>query len=183
MSSTEAKAEAKRKARGGASSPGDATPDDDETEYSEWAGSPHAQGDGVPRERKLKSREERNAESELPQVDATQSWEKRKQSIKTRVFWSWCMVFGFAGIIAMGHFWVAMFVVSLTILMFREIINLKRNKEKDKHVGGRVVLFRVWGACGLAVGIYSFGGSWSPFGSSCCSGRSRNVSSIGEGEQ
>jgi len=56
------------------------------------------------------------------------------QGFKQRAAAGMMMVSGFALLIAMGHFYVALFVTLLTVLMFREIIGLKRNKEKDNRV-------------------------------------------------
>mmetsp|Transcript_16649 Transcript_16649/g.41187 ORF Transcript_16649/g.41187 Transcript_16649/m.41187 type:complete len:236 (+) Transcript_16649:448-1155(+) len=130
-----------------------------ETEYSEWdrrsgqeSGAPSVDpnrnpltGTGgaasststqQPRQRVKKTTEQRNMESKLPVVlEANAPWsEAKKRSVKERVFWSCVMVSVFAGIIAMGHLYLAFLVICLTMGMFREVIGLKRNKEKDNKI-------------------------------------------------
>ena len=43
------------------------------------------------------------------------------------------MISGFFFIIALGHFYVALLVMSIASIMYYEIISLKRKEEKDKR--------------------------------------------------
>jgi CDP-diglyceride synthetase len=44
------------------------------------------------------------------------------------------MVSGFLLIISLGHFYCAIFVLYITSSMYKEIISLKRKKEKDEKI-------------------------------------------------
>ncbi len=58
--------------------------------------------------------------------------EDRMSSFRTRVVWGFALLCGFALIISAGHVYGAILVVFLSSGMYKEVIALKRNVEKDK---------------------------------------------------
>jgi phosphatidate cytidylyltransferase len=58
----------------------------------------------------------------------------RFRSFKTRTITTLMMISGFLLIIAMGHFYCALLVMVATISMYKEIVSLRRRKEKDEKI-------------------------------------------------
>jgi len=58
------------------------------------------------------------------------------RNMKTRSFFGAVMIISFALIIAAGHMYCALLVLALMACMFHEIIQLKRNVEKDNRIPG-----------------------------------------------
>ena len=57
-----------------------------------------------------------------------------------RTIWTFIMLLAFVAIILAGHFYCAFFVFLMDIGMVKEILSLKRNKEKENHVPFSMVL-------------------------------------------
>lgn len=56
------------------------------------------------------------------------------RSFKTRGITTMMMITGFLTIITLGHLYCAIFVLQVTSSMYKEIISLKRKKEKDDRI-------------------------------------------------
>ena len=75
------------------------------------------------------------SDNELPNLatDATdEAREKVRMNFSVRVVYTFYWLFGYFGIVWAGHFYLAIMVHVLAVLMFREILSLKRSVEKDK---------------------------------------------------
>ena len=67
-------------------------------------------------------------------MSAEEESKAKFRSFKTRTISTVMMISGFFLIITMGHVYCALLVLILSFLMYKEIISLKRNEEKDKNV-------------------------------------------------
>lgn len=59
---------------------------------------------------------------------------KKSSDVKARTIWTLVMLFGFITIIASGHFWCVIFALFICTLIFKEILQLKRNYEREKKI-------------------------------------------------
>eukprot|EP01054_Gregarina_sp_Poly1_P010842 Gregarina_sp_Poly_1__10841@NODE_83_length_15529_cov_95_045531_g71_i0_p5_GENE_NODE_83_length_15529_cov_95_045531_g71_i0NODE_83_length_15529_cov_95_045531_g71_i0_p5_ORF_typecomplete_len473_score63_71CTP_transf_1/PF01148_20/1e66CarSlike/PF01864_17/1_6e03CarSlike/PF01864_17/0_5CarSlike/PF01864_17/2_5DUF4231/PF14015_6/6_5e02DUF4231/PF14015_6/1_4DUF4231/PF14015_6/6_5e03_NODE_83_length_15529_cov_95_045531_g71_i01352114939 len=71
-------------------------------------------------------------------------------SFNTRLLWTLVLIFSFFGILAAGHFYCGVLVMLIMAGSYREIINLKRNQQKEKSLP----LFFVQRWYGFAVTVF-----------------------------
>lgn len=71
-----------------------------------------------------------------------------------RTIWTIIMLLAFIAIIMAGHFYCAVFVLLLNIGMINEILNLKRDAEKDNQVPFSMTI--TWYLCTVAI-IFFYG--------------------------
>mmetsp|Transcript_9884 Transcript_9884/g.8422 ORF Transcript_9884/g.8422 Transcript_9884/m.8422 type:complete len:146 (-) Transcript_9884:1054-1491(-) len=69
-----------------------------------------------------------------------------------RTIWTLVMMAVFLTLIAAGHFYLLMLVVLVAIGAFKEILNLKRNREKEEQIPQSVILNWYF----FFVGVYYF---------------------------
>eukprot|EP00744_Colponema_vietnamica_P001692 GILI01002781.1.p1 GENE.GILI01002781.1~~GILI01002781.1.p1 ORF type:complete len:458 (-),score=145.73 GILI01002781.1:374-1693(-) len=82
----------------------------------------------------LKNRKkDKPALSPLPAVKEDEHKNKMK-SLKIRTITTFAMFFSFVGILCAGHFYCAILVVIVNFGIFREILKLKRNENKDRKL-------------------------------------------------
>lgn len=58
----------------------------------------------------------------------------QRSNFVERTVWTIIMLLGFIGIIMAGHFYCALLIFALDVGMFKEILALKRNREKDSKI-------------------------------------------------
>ena len=58
----------------------------------------------------------------------------KNSNFKLRTIWTLAMLGGFGAFILAGHVYCALLIFLLTLGMVREIVNLKRNREKENKV-------------------------------------------------
>eukprot|EP00294_Goniomonas_avonlea_P008606 CAMPEP_0114553998 /NCGR_PEP_ID=MMETSP0114-20121206/7972_1 /TAXON_ID=31324 /ORGANISM="Goniomonas sp, Strain m" /LENGTH=437 /DNA_ID=CAMNT_0001739009 /DNA_START=45 /DNA_END=1358 /DNA_ORIENTATION=+ len=75
---------------------------------------------------------------------------------KTRASWSLVMMFGFIFIVMLGHFYVIGLVFFLNVMIFKEILELKRRREKEHNLK----YFRVINWSFFLVTCYYLYGRW-----------------------
>uniref|UniRef100_A0A7S4L0G6 Phosphatidate cytidylyltransferase n=2 Tax=Guillardia theta TaxID=55529 RepID=A0A7S4L0G6_GUITH len=85
-------------------------------------------------------------QEESPEVIAA----RKRQEFWTRTRWTFAMFIGFLIVIASGQIYVMALIICIKAGMFKEILALKRNKEKDK----RIPWFRTLNWYFFAVTIY-----------------------------
>jgi len=103
----------------------------------------------------------RNHQTSLLLSVMYQSWSKTTSinpitylSFVVRTIWTIVMLLGFILVIAAGHFYVALIVLLLNIGIFKEIISLKRNYEKEN----KIPLFSFINWYFFTVGVFFFYG-------------------------
>lgn len=79
-------------------------------------------------EKKEKKYESETSESEPPPPKSLKS---KLASFKVRVISSIIMVLGFILILAAGHFYCALLVILINICIFKELISLKMNQQRE----------------------------------------------------
>jgi CDP-diglyceride synthetase len=70
----------------------------------------------------------------IKQIDYSGKLIQLTSSFKVRFVTTVLMLGGFVAIISMGHFYCGLLVFAITCLIFKELIALKRNVEKDKDL-------------------------------------------------
>lgn len=81
---------------------------------------------------------------EFPQLEVERPVAERLGTFRVRALWTFILVISFLVILAAGHFYTSLLVLILTILVYREVIALKRNIEKDKKLPLFFVLRWYW---------------------------------------
>lgn len=94
--------------------------------------------------------------SSAVQLEAEKPLSQRMDAFKTRTVWTGILVISFLVILAAGPFYTSLLVLGLTVLVYREVIALKRNIEKDKKLPLFFVLRWYW----FVLTIYGTGYSW-----------------------
>jgi phosphatidate cytidylyltransferase len=77
-----------------------------------------------------KKYESETSESDIPPA-APKSLQAKLSNFKTRTISSLIMVGGFALILSAGHFYCCLLVLLINICIFKEIVSLKRNSQRE----------------------------------------------------
>ena len=88
-------------------------------------------GDADHKTEQGKKHQSETSESEAPQATQPRSLKSKLASFKVRVISSVIMVLGFIAIIAAGHFYCCLLVLLINVCIFKEIISLKRNQQRE----------------------------------------------------
>eukprot|EP00918_Siedleckia_nematoides_P003434 GHVU01007774.1.p1 GENE.GHVU01007774.1~~GHVU01007774.1.p1 ORF type:complete len:183 (+),score=24.77 GHVU01007774.1:81-629(+) len=96
----------------------------------------------------------RSGASPLPELEAAKPIEARIGKFKIRTVWTLVLIFSYYGIIVMGHFYCSLIVLVLTMAVYKEVISLKRDREKDKKLPLFFFLRWYWLALTLLISFY-----------------------------
>eukprot|EP00386_Alphamonas_edax_P004893 GDKI01015400.1.p1 GENE.GDKI01015400.1~~GDKI01015400.1.p1 ORF type:complete len:528 (+),score=110.82 GDKI01015400.1:117-1586(+) len=114
------------------------TEEDTETEVHDTDGGILSKSQGP---KNLKSAKDRNAKSTLPEANATSTvleadrpLAAKLQTFKVRALWTVLMIIFFAVVIYAGHMYCSLLCVAVTMGIYREILRIKRNFEKEENI-------------------------------------------------
>jgi phosphatidate cytidylyltransferase len=99
---------------------------------------------------------------EKPQTKVAKSESKMKKAL-TRLAAGWALIFGFYGIIFMGHGWVTWMLIAMQCRLFKELVSVrykdyKRKREQDTGMNMDAPRFRTIQWLWFAVAMtYSYG--------------------------
>jgi len=76
----------------------------------------------------------KTAKPEVPKIERSMPIAVKGSNLFVRTIWTLVMLFGFIVIIAAGHFYCSMIVLVVATGAFKEILDLKRNREKETQI-------------------------------------------------
>lgn len=79
----------------------------------------------------VKKRYESETSESEPNVAPKKTLKEKLSTFKVRVISSVIMVLGFIAIIAAGHFYCGLLVIIINVCIFKELISLKRNEQRE----------------------------------------------------